>query len=63
MKTGEHKSLQITYSEYWNRIKDEEEKERLKDWKNEKRLTYWSCKKWKDTEEVLEWLIKNVFNK
>lgn len=63
MKTGEHKSLQITYSEYWNRIKDEEEKERLKEWENEKNLTYWSCKKWKDTEEVLEWLIKNVFNK
>ena len=63
MKTGEHKPLQITYSEYWNKLKDKEEKERLKDWKNEERLTYWSCKKWKDTEEVLKWLIKNVFNK
>ena len=63
MKTGEHKSLQITCSEYWNKIKDEKEKERLKDWENEQRLTYWSCKKWKNTEEVLEWLIKNIFNK
>lgn len=59
--TGEHSSLQETYSDYWERIKDKEEKERLIDWKNDNRLTYWSCKRFKNTQEVLDWIIDKYY--
>lgn len=57
--TGEHSSLQETYSEYWKTIKDKEEQERLKAWEDDERLTYWSCKRFKNTQEVLFWIVEN----
>lgn len=60
--TGEHSSLQETYNDYWESIQDEKEKERLIDFKNNKELTYWSCKRFKDTKEVLEWIMNKYYH-
>ena len=56
-----HACLQETYSDYWERIKDKDEKERLADWENDNRLTYWSCKRFKNTQEVLDWIIDKYY--
>ncbi|WP_300344662.1 hypothetical protein [Fusobacterium sp.] len=57
--TGKHSSLQETYNDYWERL-DEEKKNKFIDFKGDTKLTYWSCKRFKNTEDVMEW-IKNKY--
>lgn len=59
--TGKHSSLQETYSDYWKTIEDENQKQRLIDWQDDNELTYWSCKRFKNTEEVMEWIIEKYY--
>ncbi|WP_443863389.1 hypothetical protein [Fusobacterium ulcerans] len=61
LTTGEYSSLQETYGDYWKIIKDKEEKERLKDWEANDRLTYWSCKRFKNTKEVFDWILEKYY--
>ena len=53
--TGKNYSLQETYAEYWEKMTDKKEKQRLVNWKDKQSHTYWSSSVFRDAKELFEW--------